>query len=424
MRNHLSAALLAGLSSILPGCRAGDAPADATFSVQDSAGIEIVESSAPAWEGEGWRLSAEPSVVIGRVEGDERYLFGRVDGAMALRDGRIAVLDGQSALVRVYSPEGVHLEDWGGRGEGPGEFAFPRGIFPYRGDSVLVSESGTRRFTIFDERGRFGRNFEPEMPMSFMSDWRKRREEGESSLILAESCCRLWGPLPGGAFLLSYPELIPVTGGGMRRGSVSAAITADSGGAAETVGVFQGRRYELGPQGRPVTLHFDPRFGMAAGPGGYFVTEGDAYSISAYDASGRLRRIIRLARGPLPVTDEAKAAHEDRLREVVSAIGRYEGGPSLDAALQGLLSAPYPSHLHTFEWLHADPEGNVWAGQYSYEAGAGMNDFHVFGADGRHLGVVEVPRDLLVFQVGADFILGKVRGDLDVDQVQRYAIEK
>ena len=44
------------------------------------------------------------------------------------------------------------------------------------------------------------------------------------------------------------------------------------------------------------------------GPEGFFVTEGDSYSIRAYDASGKLNGITRLAREPRPVIDEVKAA--------------------------------------------------------------------------------------------------------------------
>ena len=107
MHHRHAAVLIAGLSSIAIGCEAGDAPAPDVFSVTDSAGIEIVESTTPAWEGDGWRVSDTPSVVIGRVEGDERYLFGWINwknGGVVLRDGRIAVLDGRSALIRMYSP--------------------------------------------------------------------------------------------------------------------------------------------------------------------------------------------------------------------------------------------------------------------------------------------------------------------------------
>ena len=53
-----------------------------------------------------------------------------------------------------------------------------------------------------------------------------------------------------------------------------------------------------------------------------------------------------------------------------------------------------------------------------------MNDFHVFGPDGRYLGIVEVPASLRVFQIGVDFILGMVRDDLGVQYIHRYRIDK
>ncbi len=104
------AALLAGCLALFAGCRDGQAPAGGTFAVRDSAGIEIVESATPAWDGDGWSVSGTPSLVIGQMQGDERYLFGEVAGAVMLRDGRIAVLDRQSALIRVYSPDGEHID--------------------------------------------------------------------------------------------------------------------------------------------------------------------------------------------------------------------------------------------------------------------------------------------------------------------------
>ena len=424
MSNRFAAIPIASLSFLTIGCQAGDAPTPAAFSVTDSAGIEIVQSVGAAWGADGWTVAAAPSLVIGRREGDERYLFGEVGGAVVLRDGRIAVLDTQGALVRVYSPEGEHIEDWGGRGEGPGEFNFPRSIFPYRGDSILVSEFVASGFTIFDDQGRFGRRMVPEMQVSFYTEWRKRMEEGDRSVMPAESCCRLWGPLATGAFLLSYPEMIPYTGTGTKRATVSAAITPDSGGAAENVGDFGGGTYQLGLQDRPTHFQFPPWFNMVPGPEGYFATEGVLYSINEYDVSGRLRRIIRLAREPRPVTDEVKAANEARLRERILAPGAPIEGGSPEEVLEMMLAPPYPSHLPTFFQLRVDPEGNLWARQNQYGTDDETSDYFVFGADGGHLGVVELPTDLQVFQIGTDFILGSVRGDLDVAYVHLYAIEK
>ena len=432
------AAMLAAFPALLGGCQDGQAPAGGPFVVRDSAGIEIVESAAPAWDGDRWSVSGTPSLVIGQMQGDERYLFGEVAGATMLRDGRIAVLDGQSALIRVYSPDGRHIEDWGGQGEGPGEFTSAHTMFPYRGDSILVSEFVASRLVIFDDRGRFGRSLVPEMRMSFVTEWRSRRQEGDRSVIPAGSCCRLWGPLRTGAFLLSYPEMIPNEGSGTRRASVTAAITPGSGGAAESVGVFAGETYQLGLQGSRSHWQFQPWFNMVPGPDGYFATEGDAYSIDAYDHSGRLRRIIRLARAPRRVTDDIKAAHETELRERFMAPGAVIEAVSPEELLEMFLAGPYPSHLPTFFQLLVDPEGNLWAGQRRYgavaSAGDGtvdddsqpsdMNEFFVFGADGRHLGVVELAAGLRVFQIGADFILGTVTDDLGVGYVHRYGIEK
>ncbi len=438
MRNPFAAMLVAFLA-LSASCQDDQAAAGDTFVVRDSAGIEIVESATPAWEGDGWRVSGTPSLVIGQMQGDERYLFGEVAGAIMLRDGRIAVLDRQSALIRVYSPDGGHIEDWGGQGQGPGEFTSTHTLFPYRGDSILVSEFVASRLVIFDDRGRFGRSLVPEMRMSFAIEWRGRMQEGDRSVIPAESCCRLWGALRTGAFLLSYPQMIPNEGSGTKRASVTAAVMPGSGGAAESVGVFAGVTYQLGLQGSRSRWQFQPWFNMVPGPDGYFATEGDAYSIDAYDHSGRLRRIIRLAREPRPVTDDVKAAHEAELRARIMAPGALIEADSPEELLGMLLAGPYPSHLPTFFQLLVDPEGNVWAGQRRYGTGdagvddgtvdddsqpSDMNEFFVFGADGRHLGVVELTADLRVFQIGADFILGTVTDDLGVSYVHRYRIEK
>ena len=427
--SRFTTVFVAGLSSLALACRPDDAPASGAFTVTDSAGIEIVESAAPVWDGDGWSVADTPSVTIGRREGDERYLFGSVAGAVVLGDGRIAVLDGQSALIRVYSPEGEHIEDWGGHGEGPGEFNYPRSIHPYRGDSILVSEIVAAGFTIFDERGRFGRKVIPEIRMSFVTEWRERMRAGDRSTVPAESCCRLWGPLATGDFLLSYPEMIPNTGTGTKRGTVSAAIVADSGGAARPAGDFLGTSHRLGLDGDREHYQFAPWFNMAPGRDGYLATEGDAYSIDRYDDAGRLRGIIRLAREPRRVTDEVRARHEKELRETIMAPGAPIEGDSPEDVLEMMLAGPYPSHLPTFFQLHVDPEGNIWAYQHPYGADEDgepleMLEYFVFGPDGRHLGVVELPGDLQVLRIGAEFILALARDELQVNYVRLYSIEK
>ena len=302
MRNpqlYLSSLLLATVACADGGdrpSREGSPAQDAI--VRDSAGIRIIESSTPVWDGDGWSVSDTPSVVIGRREGDERYLFGLIGGGVVLGDGRIAVLDRLAGLIRVYSPEGTHIEDWGRTGEGPGEFAAAEGLFPYRGDSVLVSGSLARRFHIFDHAGRFGRRAAPQMQLSQWYDLRDIVERG--SIQAAFSCCEFRTPLPTGAVLLSTPEMIPNTGIGMKRSSVLVALVPDTGGVADSVGVFNGGRYlpGQGPGGLPSGFHFQPSLDIVMGPEGYFVTEGDSYSIRDYDANGRSSVPDREVRDP------------------------------------------------------------------------------------------------------------------------------
>lgn len=417
--------ILAAVACADAGDRASP-PGASSAVVRDSAGIRIVESSGPAWPGDAWTVADTPSVVIGRREGDERYLFGRIGGALVLRDDRIAVLDKHAAMIRVYSPQGIHIEDWGGTGEGPGEFigAEAESLFPYRGDSVLVSGSYARRFHIFDHAGRFGRRAAPRMRLSQWYDLRDMVER--QTPRAAFGCCQFRVPLPTGNVLLSTPEMIPNTGIGMKRSSVLLALVPDTGGVADSVGLLNGGRWLPGERpGRvPSALHFQPSPSIAMGAEGYFATEGDSYSIGAYDEGGRLRRIIRLAREPRPITGEIRAANEDEIRERIQGYGnRLEGG-SPEQVIEQMLSVPYPPHLPTFESLHVDPEGNIWAGQRRYGADDEADEFFVFAADGRHLGIVAVPANLSVLQVGADFILAHSRDDLGVHYVHLYRIEK
>lgn len=67
-------------------------------------------------------LTGEQDLVIGVADGDERYLFGRIEGLALGPQDRIYVADALFGTVRVFSPEGALLFMLGRRGEGPREF--------------------------------------------------------------------------------------------------------------------------------------------------------------------------------------------------------------------------------------------------------------------------------------------------------------
>lgn len=83
--------------------------------------------------------------------------FSRVRGVQELPDGRLLVSDQtEEALYRVdfNSQERTRL---GGRGEGPGEYQAPTGLYPFRGDSLLMVDIQNGRFAIVSPDGVIGR---------------------------------------------------------------------------------------------------------------------------------------------------------------------------------------------------------------------------------------------------------------------------
>src|SRR5437867_769112 len=75
-------------------------------SSRDSAGVLIVESTRPTWsDSERLWLASKPHLVIGNNT-DSAYRFRQVRGVMRLTDGRIAVADGGSLQLRMFSSQG------------------------------------------------------------------------------------------------------------------------------------------------------------------------------------------------------------------------------------------------------------------------------------------------------------------------------
>ena len=161
-------AVLAGVLCALSTACAGDGNGGADgggrlrSTVRDSAGVTIVENERPPPDSRlGWRVGPTPAVTIGTTEGDPAYELFRVGDAMRLVDGRIVVANMGSGELRVFDSDGVHLESWGGQGDGPGEFGAmaPGGLEPWPGDSLMAREPFQRRLSIFSIRGTFGRAF-------------------------------------------------------------------------------------------------------------------------------------------------------------------------------------------------------------------------------------------------------------------------
>ena len=75
-----------------------------------------------------------------------------------------------------------------------------------------------------------------------------------------------------------------------------------------------------------------------------------------------------------------------------------------------------------------DSEGYLWISGYSPDmlpTGSRIpSRWNVFDPGGRWLGEVTVPEGFRVFEIGADFVLGVGRDELDIEHVRMYGLTR
>lgn len=89
--------------------------------------IKTIKNPAEPLYGE-IHFELEEDLSIGNEE-DENYFFFRVWHMAADKHGNIYVVDDGKTCIQVFDKEGQHLRTIGRRGQGPGEFRSPTGVF-------------------------------------------------------------------------------------------------------------------------------------------------------------------------------------------------------------------------------------------------------------------------------------------------------
>ena len=376
----------------------GPGPDDSTVTVSDSAGVEIVTSSRPAWgEGEGWRLAAAPTVEIAD--------FLRLVSATRLSDGRIAAADA-SSRIRIYGSDGRLLAAWGREGSGPGELTGIGSLQRLPDDSLWVYDGQAERVVVLSPTGEVARTLpirtpgnEPLGPVARMSD----------------------GGMVAGAGWVSSQLPRPVQSGIHRDPASPVWILSPSGDVIDTLGAFPG--LEVGVQvieGGGMAVG-NPPFGhtLSILPVGdrILIGTGDDLEVRTFDRSGRLLRVIR---GP-PLDLVPTAAEVQALRAALLATLRDPRTRALMERLQRQEAVPQRKAAYTR--MLADPGGNLWLSPWESVVREG-GDWTVFGPEGRLLGTVAVPMGFYLLEVGDDYLMGRWRNDLRTEVLRVYPLVK
>lgn len=375
----------------------GDGGGGLRSTARDSAGVTIVENARPPLDSRlGWRVGPTPAVTIGTTEGDPVYELFRVGDAMRLSDGRIVVANTGSGELRVFDSDGVHLESWGGQGDGPGEFGAmaPGGLEPWPGDSLMAREPFQRRLSIFSTGGTFGRAF--------------RLQGGYASVV---------APLPDGRILAqtltSYSGGTPGTSE-LTRPDLEYGILEADGRVHRDLGAYPGSElYVVTTAERmfPRAYPFDRSAFAVAWGDLVVITTNDRYEIRAYRTDGSLARIVRR-------DHEARAPTRADLRDYVA-----RRNPDRPQALAAVADMPLVEAFPAFNRVFVDRLGHLWIEEYRLP-GEEHRLWTVFDPEGRVLGLVEMPGSFAVTEIGADYILATRRDALDIEYVESWPLDR
>lgn len=386
-------------------CGRTGAPREAS-TVRDSAGVRIVENLREAWT-TPWQVDPWPTLSIGSVGGDPDHLLDGVVGAVGLPGGGVAVANEGSLELLFYDEEGNLVQRAGGRGGGPGEFRSLLWLSRYEADSVLAVDVWSQRVSYFDAGGHFGRSvrLEPNAEIPFP---RPVGVFSDGSFLATQGTFRLGGEPPVRVERTRHPLF----------------RYASDGKSAILLGSFPGPEWAIAPigprgqwerRGRP----FGCQTAFAAAGDRFYVGDNATYEIRAYSAAGDLLQVIRKAAVPLRLDPADVQAYQDSaLAAAADAVQRRQR----QALFDNLPPPPatYPAYAPE---LQIDAELNLWVRESS-RPGEPRSRWSVFSAGGELLGTVLMPPGIHVLEIGADYVLGLQRDELDVEYVKRYRLYK
>ncbi len=394
MTSGLPPVVAATLASVLACSDRGD---DASLLARrDSAGVEIVEALRPLWgDSSPWRIDPEVLVDLAESGSGDNHRFHEVRGMVRLSDGTLAVADGGSDEIRLYSTSGEFERSAGGRGDGPGEFDPIVGLTRGRGDTLVALDHSDRAALFASD-------------LTF---------EGYFALPHFSLAVH---PLDDGALLVETEmmSLEILDRGGLVRVPTVLWRVDPGDGVTDSIGETGGEDQRVivsGPRvGQTGTL-FGTRSHVAT-HGGY-IYHGHAVSMEVEQlaATGALVRILRVPSFPLTLGPEAiRAERSAMLGDDPPAWWRST-----------VADIPAPSTRPAYDGLFTDPSGAVWLRPFRGRSEQeGPETWQVLANDGRWLGGVGFPDDFEVMGIETDVVLGVWRDEVGVEHPRVLRLER
>lgn len=361
---------------------------------RDSAGIVIAENAPDAIErAVVWRIDSQPTLTIGKLEGEPAYQLYRVGGAARLADGRIAVLNSGTSELRIFGADGKHLHTVGRKGDGPGEFRSPFPLLHLPHDTLGIWDQGQHRVTIFSPAAEYVRIYRLDRPAN------------NAEIV---------GPFADASVVMAdFRFNVPKAGFEISRG-VLTRYSRD-GVFSDSLGSYPWREIGILYPGadRVGSRTFAPRTSTAIHGSQFWVGTAVEPSIEVHDQRGTLTRFVRwTARDRMVGPNDARAQFEERTPNATPERRRaFESIP---------VAERYPAH----STMIADVDGSLWVQDYPRPMATGPAQWLIFDSKGALIARADLPPRLRIFEIGRDFVLGMHPDADDVERVVVYALRR
>jgi hypothetical protein len=402
--NRLVTLLLLGLASACGG-ETGDSWQG---TVTDSAGVTIVANpEGGLWaEGEAWTFAEEYRV--GGMDAEETAQFGLVVGIDVDTEGNVYVADQQAAQISVFGPDGAFVRTIGSPGAGPGEIGLAlTGVWVKAGElwAADVANMRVNRYTL--DGDMLGSE-----PLDFSRGIPIRWDRVEEAIVAQKR---------------------GIPGLGSEENPIGDPVVTVGQDPQDTVMILgKGESLEMSESGQArLTLFQQEPLWDAAVDGRLLSAVNSQFRIEVRDPAGTLRQVITRQATARPVTDSDKSKVEAALRSLMLAQGAPP--PAVEQFMSGLGFAPtWPLMAQ----LLAGPNGTVLVQRLrtTDDLGGedeefnpqdlGSDDWDIFDADGRYLGVLTMPTKFAPLRVDGDAFWGVQRDEFDVASVVRYRLAR
>lgn len=367
----------------------------------DSAGIEIVASSGPA-AGIEVGGTLVPTLSIGLLDGPPELQLYNVVGAARLSGGGILIANAGSHELRWFDAAGAHVRTAGGEGDGPGEFRRIAALAVGPGDSALVWDGQARRVSVFGPDGAFVRSFALRAGETRFPTLVDTFEDGD---ILARV-----------GVLVSEPLQDFETFGT----DILWQVFTRDGEAADSIGEFPSSRAVIRTMDSGgfafYTIPYLPQGRVAVGGARVFEGDGSRFEIRVRDSGGSIRRILRRSHQPVTVTRELLDREFEAQYADLENVGFKEAGREAFEAM------PEGHPIPAFDALLATPDGTLWV-RGTALTGDATHTWSIFDPTGVWVRDVTTPEGLAPYEAGANWLLGRLRDELDVEQVVLFELE-